>query len=135
MTKGTLIRMVGPVLDVRFRPSEVPPIHTLLYVVDGERRVAVEVHVAYVLWRLRSYTHYRRRYAKALPALRYGNSAAGVKRGCTGCPHGGRDWLQTSRASFAGIGYRNHAAYEPDWRVICLILAISTSSSGRVWWM
>ena len=44
MTKGTLIRIAGPVVDVRFRAGEVPPIHTLLYVVDGERRVAAEVH-------------------------------------------------------------------------------------------
>jgi F-type H+-transporting ATPase subunit beta len=44
MTKGTLIRIVGPVIDVRFRANEVPPIHTLLYVIDGERTVAAEVH-------------------------------------------------------------------------------------------
>jgi F-type H+-transporting ATPase subunit beta len=44
MTKGTLARIVGPVIDVRFRANEVPPINTLLYVVDGERRVAAEVH-------------------------------------------------------------------------------------------
>lgn len=44
MTKGTLTRIVGPVVDVHFRTGEVPPIHTLLYVVDGDRKVAVEVH-------------------------------------------------------------------------------------------
>ncbi len=44
MSKGTLIRIVGPVIDVRFHANEVPPIHTLLYVEDGERRVAAEVH-------------------------------------------------------------------------------------------
>ncbi|MEA4998133.1 MAG: F0F1 ATP synthase subunit beta [Candidatus Limiplasma sp.] len=44
MTKGTLIRIAGPVMDVRFRAGEVPPIHTLLYVLDGERKVAAEVH-------------------------------------------------------------------------------------------
>ncbi|MCE5344264.1 MAG: F0F1 ATP synthase subunit beta [Eubacteriales bacterium] len=44
MTKGTLIRIVGPVIDVRFRVNEVPPINTLLFVIDGERKVAAEVH-------------------------------------------------------------------------------------------
>ena len=44
MTKGTLIRIAGPVMDVRFRAGEVPLIHTLLYVLDGERKVAAEVH-------------------------------------------------------------------------------------------
>jgi len=44
MTKGTLTRIVGPVIDVHFRANEVPPIHTLLYVLDGERKVAAEVH-------------------------------------------------------------------------------------------
>ncbi len=44
MTKGTLIRVVGPVIDVRFRASDVPPINTLLYVLDGDRKVAAEVH-------------------------------------------------------------------------------------------
>jgi F-type H+-transporting ATPase subunit beta len=44
MTKGVLTRIAGPVVDVRFRAGEVPPIHTLLYVLDGERKVAAEVH-------------------------------------------------------------------------------------------
>ncbi|MEG0996530.1 MAG: F0F1 ATP synthase subunit beta, partial [Clostridia bacterium] len=44
MTNGTVIRIVGPVLDVRFRSGEVPPIQTLVYVRDGERSVAAEVH-------------------------------------------------------------------------------------------
>ena len=44
MTKGTLIRIVGPVMDVHFRAGEVPPIHTLLYVIDGDRKIAAEVH-------------------------------------------------------------------------------------------
>ena len=44
MTKGTLIRIAGPVIDVRFRANEVPPVNTLLYVLDGDRRVAAEVH-------------------------------------------------------------------------------------------
>lgn len=44
MTKGTLIRIAGPVIDVRFRANEVPPVNTLL-LLDGDRRVAVaEVH-------------------------------------------------------------------------------------------
>ncbi len=43
MTNGTVKRIVGPVLDVRFPQGETPPIHTLLYVLDGKRRVAVEV--------------------------------------------------------------------------------------------
>ncbi len=42
--KVTLVRIVGPVIDVRFRANEVPPINTLLFVVDGERKVAAEVH-------------------------------------------------------------------------------------------
>ena len=44
MTKGTVVRIVGPVLDVRFRSGEVPPIQTLVYVRDGKRTVAAEVH-------------------------------------------------------------------------------------------
>ncbi|MEA4928776.1 MAG: F0F1 ATP synthase subunit beta [Candidatus Limiplasma sp.] len=44
MIKGTLSRIVGPVVDVHFRAGEVPPINTLLYVLDGERKVAMEVH-------------------------------------------------------------------------------------------
>ena len=43
MTKGTVIRIIGPVLDVRFRAGELPPINTLLYVRDGDRTVAAEV--------------------------------------------------------------------------------------------
>ncbi len=44
MTKGTLIRIVGPVIDVRFRANAIPPINTLVYVIDGDRKVAAEVH-------------------------------------------------------------------------------------------
>ena len=44
MTKGTVVRIVGPVMDIRFQAGEVPPIHTLLYVRDEDRTVAVEVH-------------------------------------------------------------------------------------------
>lgn len=44
MTKGTVVRIVGPVLDVRFMVGEVPPIHTLVYVMDGNRKIAAEVH-------------------------------------------------------------------------------------------
>ena len=43
MNKGTVVRIVGPVLDVRFRAGEVPPIDTLVYVLDGERKVAAEI--------------------------------------------------------------------------------------------
>ncbi len=43
MTNGTVIRIVGPVLDIRFPDGEMPPIHTLLFVVDGKRKVAAEV--------------------------------------------------------------------------------------------
>ncbi len=43
MSKGSVVRIVGPVLDVRFEDNLFPPIHTLLYVLDGDRRVAVEV--------------------------------------------------------------------------------------------
>ena len=44
MVKGTVIRIVGPVLDVHFRAGEVPPIHTLLEIQNGELTVAAEVH-------------------------------------------------------------------------------------------
>ncbi|GHU71917.1 ATP synthase subunit beta [Clostridia bacterium] len=40
---GTVIRIVGPVLDVQFPNDILPAIHTLLYVIDGDRRVALEV--------------------------------------------------------------------------------------------
>ncbi|MDR2514691.1 MAG: F0F1 ATP synthase subunit beta [Christensenellaceae bacterium] len=43
MQNGTVLRIVGPVLDVRFPDNLFPPIYTLLYVDAGERRVAVEV--------------------------------------------------------------------------------------------
>ena len=43
MTYGTVIRIIGPVLDVRFSEGEIPAVHTLVYVLDGERRVAAEV--------------------------------------------------------------------------------------------
>lgn len=43
MAKGTVQRIIGPVLDVSFPAGEFPPIHTLLYVEDGAREVAVEV--------------------------------------------------------------------------------------------
>ena len=44
MTKGVLVRIVGPVMDVRFRAGEVPPINTLVFVVDGDRKIAAEIH-------------------------------------------------------------------------------------------
>ncbi|HML48649.1 MAG TPA: F0F1 ATP synthase subunit beta, partial [Clostridia bacterium] len=40
---GTVSRIVGPVLDIRFPADAFPPIHSLVYVVDGDRRVAAEV--------------------------------------------------------------------------------------------
>ena len=43
MTNGLVKRIIGPVLDVKFPQGETPPIHTLLYVLDGKRKVAVEV--------------------------------------------------------------------------------------------
>ncbi len=43
MTNGTVIRIIGPVLDIRFPQGEMPPIHTLLYILDGSRKVAAEV--------------------------------------------------------------------------------------------
>ena len=41
--QGVVTRIAGPVLDVRFPLGEPPAIHTLLYIIDGERRVAAEV--------------------------------------------------------------------------------------------
>ncbi|NLG24538.1 MAG: F0F1 ATP synthase subunit beta, partial [Clostridiales bacterium] len=43
MTNGTVMRIIGPVVDVRFPRDAMPPINTLLYAADGERRVALEV--------------------------------------------------------------------------------------------
>ena len=43
MTNGTVVRIVGPVLDVQFEQGTFPPIHTLLYVLGNKRKVAVEV--------------------------------------------------------------------------------------------
>ena len=43
MTSGTVVRIIGPVLDVQFEQGSFPPIHTLLYVQGAKRRVAVEV--------------------------------------------------------------------------------------------
>jgi F-type H+-transporting ATPase subunit beta len=43
MTNGIVVRVTGPVLDIRFPEGEMPPIHTLLYVINGQRKVAVEV--------------------------------------------------------------------------------------------
>lgn len=44
MVYGKVVRIIGPVLDIRFPQGVVVPIHTLLYVIDGSRRVAVEVN-------------------------------------------------------------------------------------------
>jgi F-type H+-transporting ATPase subunit beta len=43
MTSGTVVRIIGPVLDVQFEQGAFPPIHTLLYVLAGQRKVAIEV--------------------------------------------------------------------------------------------
>ena len=43
MTSGTVVRIIGPVLDVQFEQGTFPPIHTLLYVLAGTRKVAIEV--------------------------------------------------------------------------------------------
>ena len=43
MTSGTVVRIIGPVLDVQFEQGAFPPIHTLLYVLAGTRKVAIEV--------------------------------------------------------------------------------------------
>lgn len=43
MTYGSVAQIIGPVLDVYFEPGAFPPIHTLLYVLAPERKVALEV--------------------------------------------------------------------------------------------
>ena len=44
MNTGTVIRIVGPVLDVRFEDGHMPPIHSLIYVHTGDGgKVAAEV--------------------------------------------------------------------------------------------
>ncbi len=43
MQNGTVTRIIGPVLDIRFPQEAVPAIRTLLYVCDAQRRVACEV--------------------------------------------------------------------------------------------
>ena len=41
--QGKVIRIIGPVLDMRFPKEHMPDLHSLVYVEDGERRVATEV--------------------------------------------------------------------------------------------
>lgn len=41
--EGRVVRIVGPVLDVRFEGGYMPPIHNLVYVLDGKRKIAAEV--------------------------------------------------------------------------------------------
>ena len=41
--RGVAVRIIGPVLDVKFLSGVMPPIHTLLYALDGDRRVPLEV--------------------------------------------------------------------------------------------
>ncbi|MBQ1503782.1 MAG: F0F1 ATP synthase subunit beta, partial [Oscillospiraceae bacterium] len=43
MVLGTVIRIIGPVVDVRFPVGQTPAVRTLVYIVDGNRRVAAEV--------------------------------------------------------------------------------------------
>ena len=43
MVLGTVIRIIGPVVDVRFPVGQTPAVRTLVYIVDGDRRVAAEV--------------------------------------------------------------------------------------------
>ena len=43
MTYGTVVQIIGPVLDVQFEQGAFPPIHTLLYVLAGKRKIALEV--------------------------------------------------------------------------------------------
>ncbi|MDD5602637.1 MAG: F0F1 ATP synthase subunit beta [Eubacteriales bacterium] len=42
-TGGTVVSVRGPVLDIKFPEGGIPPINTLLYIIDGDRRVAAEV--------------------------------------------------------------------------------------------
>ncbi|MBE5761700.1 MAG: F0F1 ATP synthase subunit beta [Clostridiales bacterium] len=42
MTTGKVIRIIGPVIDIRF-DGMTPPVHTLLHIKDGESTVAAEV--------------------------------------------------------------------------------------------
>ena len=41
--QGKVIRIIGPVLDIRFPDGHLPAIHTLIYVEDANRRVGAEV--------------------------------------------------------------------------------------------
>ena len=43
MNTGHVVRIVGPVLDVRFEDGYMPPIHNLVYILSDGRRVAAEV--------------------------------------------------------------------------------------------
>ena len=42
---GTLVRISGPVIDVRFKEGEEPPLHSLLTVVGSGRHMEVSAHV------------------------------------------------------------------------------------------
>ena len=41
--KGVVVRIIGPVLDIKFPAGHVPAIHNLIYIRDKERAVAAEV--------------------------------------------------------------------------------------------
>ena len=43
MTNGKVVRIIGPVIDIRFEKNEMPPINSLVYVINGDKRVAAEV--------------------------------------------------------------------------------------------
>ncbi len=45
MTEGTIIRVAGPVLDLRFAPGEEPAIHGLVSTVDGSHHMEVFSHL------------------------------------------------------------------------------------------
>ena len=42
---GTIVRISGPVIDVRFREGEEPPIHSLLTVAGSGRHMEVSAHL------------------------------------------------------------------------------------------
>ena len=43
--KGNIIKISGPVLDVRFAPGEEPPIHALVTTTDGSHHMEVFGHL------------------------------------------------------------------------------------------
>ncbi len=51
--KGTIAQVIGPVVDVRFEPDQLPTINTALHVKNGERELTLEVaqHIGHNLVR------------------------------------------------------------------------------------